>query len=94
MKTLIIGLLLTTAFAFTFKTHHKTVLMTKTFILVHGAWQAPYAWQSVQQQLESNGQKVIVIELPGHGADKTPAAQTSIYGLLKIMQWESIFRTR
>ncbi len=52
--------------------------MAKTFVLVHGAWQAPYAWQSVRQQLEARGQKVIVIGLPGHGADNTPPEQVSM----------------
>ena len=46
----------------------------KTFVLVHGAWQAPYAWQYVKSQLEQDGQKVVVVELPGHGADNTSPA--------------------
>ena len=54
--------------------------MTKTFVLVHGAWQAPYAWKAVQQQLVELGHKVVIIELPGHGSDQTPAAATSIDG--------------
>jgi pimeloyl-ACP methyl ester carboxylesterase len=48
-------------------------LAEKTFVLVHGSFQGPYAWQYVQQQLESKGQKVVVVELPGHGQDQTPA---------------------
>ena len=44
----------------------------KTFVLVHGAWQAPYAWQFVKQRLEQQHQRVIVVELPGHGTDTTP----------------------
>lgn len=52
--------------------------MTKTFVLVHGAWQAPYAWQAVKVKLESQGQKVVVVELPGHGSDESPAAKASI----------------
>lgn len=47
---------------------------TKTFVLVHGAWQGPYAWQAVRQQLEEKGHKVVVVELPGHGADNTAPA--------------------
>ncbi|MBF9221290.1 alpha/beta fold hydrolase [Hymenobacter ruricola] len=43
-----------------------------TFVLVHGAWQAPYVWQPVQQRLEQQHHKVIVVELPGHGSDLTP----------------------
>jgi len=43
----------------------------KTYVLVHGAWQAPYVWDSVQADLVKNGNKVIVVELPGHGSDTT-----------------------
>jgi pimeloyl-ACP methyl ester carboxylesterase len=45
---------------------------SKTFVLVHGAWQAPWCWDMVKQQLESAGQKVVVVQLPGHGSDYTP----------------------
>jgi len=45
---------------------------SKTYVLVHGAWQAPFAWQIVKDQLEKQGQKVVLVELPGHGADNTP----------------------
>ncbi len=43
----------------------------KTYVIVPGAWQAPYAWQFVKANLEKSGNHVIVIELPGHGADQT-----------------------
>lgn len=43
----------------------------KTYVLVHGAWQAPYVWDVVQADLVKNGNKVIVVELPGHGSDTT-----------------------
>lgn len=46
---------------------------TNTYVLVHGAWQAPYVWDAVRSDLESKGNKVIVVELPGHGSDNTPA---------------------
>ncbi|MVN77538.1 alpha/beta fold hydrolase [Hymenobacter sp. HMF4947] len=49
-----------------------------TYVLVHGAWQAPYAWQYVQQQLVQQGQHVLVVELPGHGADPTPPATLTL----------------
>ncbi len=42
-----------------------------TYVLVHGAWQAPYVWDEVSAQLTSSGNKVIVVELPGHGSDQT-----------------------
>ncbi|MET0466291.1 MAG: alpha/beta fold hydrolase [Chitinophagaceae bacterium] len=44
----------------------------QTYVLVHGAWQAPYVWDSVKADLSAEGNKVIVVELPGHGADTTP----------------------
>jgi len=50
----------------------------KTFVLVHGAFQAPYAWQFTKADLESRGQKVVVVELPGHGSDNADPATLSI----------------
>ncbi|MBN2529430.1 MAG: alpha/beta fold hydrolase [Deltaproteobacteria bacterium] len=41
------------------------------FILVHGAWHGGWAWYKVQTQLEKAGHKVTVVDLPGHGIDKT-----------------------
>lgn len=42
-----------------------------TYVLVHGAWQAPYVWDAVSADLISKGNKVIAVQLPGHGADNT-----------------------
>lgn len=50
----------------------------KTFVLVHGAFQAPYAWQFVKAKLEAAGQKVVVIELQGHGQDQTPPSTITL----------------
>jgi pimeloyl-ACP methyl ester carboxylesterase len=44
------------------------------FVLVHGAWQAPFVWDSVKAQLTRAGQNVIVVQLPGHGTDTTSPA--------------------
>ncbi|SFO69763.1 Pimeloyl-ACP methyl ester carboxylesterase [Chitinophaga sp. YR627] len=54
----------------------------QTFVLVHGAWQAPYVWDSVQADLVKNGNKVIVVKLPGHGSDTTAPHRLSldVYG--------------
>ena len=49
-----------------------------TYVLVHGAWQAPYVWDAVSSDLIRTGNKVIVVELPGHGIDKTPAHQLTL----------------
>lgn len=50
----------------------------QTYVLVHGAWQAPYVWDAVRTDLLKGGNKVIVVELPGHGADTTPAYKLSL----------------
>ncbi|HEY9048433.1 MAG TPA: alpha/beta fold hydrolase [Ohtaekwangia sp.] len=49
-----------------------------TYVLVHGAWQAPYVWDAVRDDLEKKGQKVIIVELPGHGKDQTPTHTLSL----------------
>ncbi|RYF93831.1 MAG: alpha/beta fold hydrolase [Chitinophagaceae bacterium] len=43
----------------------------QTYVLVHGAWQAPYVWDVVKKDLSAGGNKVIVVQLPGHGYDTT-----------------------
>ncbi|WP_223818216.1 alpha/beta fold hydrolase [Mucilaginibacter rubeus] len=43
----------------------------KNYVLVHGAWQAPYVWDAVKTTLISKGNNVTVVELPGHGSDQT-----------------------
>ena len=50
----------------------------QTYVLVHGAWQAPYAWDAVRNNLIKEGNKVIVVELPGHGSDKTAPQHLSL----------------
>lgn len=42
-----------------------------TFVLVHAAWQGPYAWETVKTGLLKEGFQVEVIQLPGHGSDQT-----------------------
>ena len=42
-----------------------------TYVLVHGAWQAPYVWDNVKATLEKNGDHVVVVELPAHGSDQS-----------------------
>ncbi|WP_428664377.1 alpha/beta fold hydrolase [Runella sp.] len=50
----------------------------QTYVLVHGAWQAPYVWDAVRSDLIGQGNKVVVVELPGHGADMTPPHTLSL----------------
>lgn len=50
----------------------------KNYVLVHGAWQAPYVWDAVKATLEAKGNHVTVIELPGHGSDQTQPQTISL----------------
>lgn len=56
----------------------NAVVPHKTFVLVHGAWQAPWVWAAVKAELEKAGQKVITVELPAHGDDTANPAVVSI----------------
>lgn len=47
---------------------------SKTYILVHGGWHGAWCWKKVVPLLETNGNRVLAIDLPGHGEDKTPPA--------------------
>ncbi len=49
-----------------------------TIVLVHGAWHGAWCWKKVTPLLEAAGHKVIVPDLPGSGADPTPAAEVSL----------------
>lgn len=53
-------------------------LKPQTYVLVHGAWQAPYVWDEVKASLIKNGNQVIVVELPGHGNDNTQPQNLSL----------------
>ena len=56
----------------------KSITKPQTYVLVHGAWQAPYVWNEIKTDLIRNGNHVIVVELPGHGTDKTPPQNLSV----------------
>ena len=43
----------------------------QTYVLVHGALLGEFSWNRVAQQLAADGNKVITLDLPGHGADQT-----------------------
>jgi len=46
-----------------------------TFILTHGTWQASWIWRDVAPMLERQGHRAIAVDLPGHGADRTPLGE-------------------
>ena len=51
---------------------------SKTFLLVHGAWEGAWSWRETTAHLEKNGHQVIAIDLPGHGDDKTPISEITL----------------
>lgn len=71
-------LLLFSFMAFSNCSNDDDPIKAHTFVLVHGAWQATFVWEKVKAGIEKSGQKVVVIELPAHGNDKTPPQNVSI----------------
>lgn len=49
-----------------------------TIVLVHGAWHGAWCWNNVVPSLEAAGHTVITPELPGSGADATPASEVTL----------------
>jgi len=47
-----------------------------SFVLIHAAWQGPYAWDLVKGHLLQAGFPVEVLQLPGHGTDTTDPNQS------------------
>jgi pimeloyl-ACP methyl ester carboxylesterase len=41
-------------------------------LLVHGSWHGAWCWERVVPILEGRGLRVVAIDLPGHGNDRTP----------------------
>jgi pimeloyl-ACP methyl ester carboxylesterase len=50
----------------------------KTFILIHGSWHSAWNWHKVIPILEKIGHRVIAIDLPGMGSDKTPIVEVKM----------------
>ncbi|CAM4387507.1 Alpha/beta hydrolase family protein [Pedobacter westerhofensis] len=72
------GVLIMAGFFSCSKDEHHDSQSGKTYVIVPGAWQAPYAWATVKAELEQAGNKVVVVELQAHGKDTTADAHTSI----------------
>ena len=53
-------------------------LPAPTYVVVHGAWSGPWAWDAVATQLKAKGKEVTVVELPAHGDDQTPIAGATL----------------
>lgn len=77
LKVLVLSLVFTTAVACGSDDDNATI-DRKTFVLVHGAWQASFVWDDVKRQLEQDGHRVIAVELPAHGGDSSPIASATL----------------
>jgi pimeloyl-ACP methyl ester carboxylesterase len=56
-----------------------------TFLLIHGAWHGAWCWDELIPYLEEIGNKVLAIDLPGHGKDTTsPEIVTMDSYILKV----------
>ncbi len=76
MKTLFtISLLLITALNSFSQTKSKNM---NTIVLVHGPWVDASCWDKIVPALKAAGHEVLVVSLPGHGADNTPFGNISL----------------
>ena len=78
MKKLLLGLIALIGLVMTGCDKDDEDVVSKTFVLVHGAWQGAYVWEDVRSQLEAKGQHVVVVELPAHGNDNAAPQTVSI----------------
>jgi pimeloyl-ACP methyl ester carboxylesterase len=49
-----------------------------TFVLIHGGWHGAWCWDKVVPLLEQASHEVVRFDLPGHGEDRTPAAEVTL----------------
>jgi pimeloyl-ACP methyl ester carboxylesterase len=52
--------------------------MSKTYILVHGAWLSSWCWDGVKTRMEATGAKVIAPDLVAHGTDGRPISAATL----------------
>ena len=55
-------------------------------VLVHGAWSDGSAWDAVVPLLEAKGCNVTVVNLPGHGTDKTPFSSITLQSYVDVVK--------
>jgi pimeloyl-ACP methyl ester carboxylesterase len=56
-----------------------------TYVLIHGAFSDMHAWDNVRPLLAAKGNRVVVINLPGHGADHTDPHQLHLQSYVKAV---------
>jgi pimeloyl-ACP methyl ester carboxylesterase len=51
-------------------------MQQSTFLLIHGSWQAGWAWRHVREHLHAAGYRSLAPSLPGHASDDDRSAVT------------------
>lgn len=51
-----------------------------TIVLIHGGWHGAWCWDKVTPLLQRSGHEIVALDLPGHGEDRTPAAEVTLEG--------------
>jgi pimeloyl-ACP methyl ester carboxylesterase len=64
-------------------TNNYSPASESTFILVHGGWHGAWSWNKVVPILKARGHKVMALNLPGQGKDKTPTATVTLNEYVK-----------
>jgi len=69
--------------------------LTKTFVLVHGAWHGGWCWRRVADLLEAKGHKVFAPTLTGlgersHLLSKDVNLDTHITDIVNVFKWEDL----
>jgi len=54
-----------------------------TYVLVHGAWHGSWCWEKVVPLLKQAGHQVEILDLPGHGQDRTPIREITLVAYTK-----------
>lgn len=52
--------------------------MPSTFVLVPGSWHGAWCWYKIVSLLQRQGNKVVSLDLPGHGIDHTPIREITL----------------
>ncbi len=49
-----------------------------TYLFIHGGWHGAWCWNQLVPLFEKRNHRLIAIDLPSHGRDKTPAAKVTM----------------
>ncbi|WP_005037264.1 alpha/beta fold hydrolase [Holophaga foetida] len=59
-------------------TRKENPVTPQTYVLIPGAWHSGWFWNRVKPLLEAKGNKVITVDLPGHGDNAIPISGQNI----------------